>query len=828
MNVFLRKHLLLFTLIACTLPAWGQLSNRSLQTDQGQAVSETLTALTTQQYSPVVVRNAVNGTVQIQIVSASTVQVVYTPNPSFIGVDNFRIQRFTCSLCVEFIDYTVQVTPSQIKANHDYSFAARNATIPVNVLDNDVSSNGVLELRLISMTNNGTATFAPGSGIVEFTPDADFEGIAYFNYVVCNGLGLCDNGTVTVQVLGDNSNSSDTLRVFTKKNLAQTILIPNTFELSDGPANGSYNTSGDAPAYIPANGFTGRDYIRFRNGNTDKVVEVVVIDAEDNTIAFDDEAYTSPDNPVEINVLDNDLYGADSGCFSIQAQPQFGTLEADNGMVLYIPRPGFKGVDWFTYSVNAPGCGAADETATVYVYISNFEPILSKFHMSTPKQTPLIIGNNVPISNFMYKIRAQGRLGTALILEGARDTVIYNQTVAGNNLIIYLPNQGVSSGTDEFEITYCVFDYEGNCVYEKSVKVEIDILNIASTNEVTYCFNDCIWPGDTNRDGVVNMEDLLPIGVRMGAVGTPRSEADASHWYGQYGNDWSDDLGEVNLKHLDTDGDSVVTALDTAAIREYYGFTHDLTSAKVPFYKHDIALAGDIFFNPGDLVELDMIFGEEDSPVLDLYGFTFAFEYEPIVFKPESVSIDYSGLTWLNYNSPILQMSQNNMRGLLETGFTRTSGVAASGFGEIGKIRFVVRDDIAGFRVGDEPLLIEIGGGNSVASNSAGQTFGVQVRPWQIQIVAKSQEEIENTPLTEDLLKVYPNPTSDLLNIHLNGGQEFEQVLVYNMSGQLVFNSGKTLARWMQIDTKRFNNGIYVLSVVSPKGVLNKKFEVLR
>ncbi len=825
MNVFLRKQFLLFVLLASSLSLWGQVVTVSLQTDQGQPVRDTFTSVFAPQWGT---PTPSNGNAVWNKISSTKYELTYTPNNGFIGSDHFKIAYSPTSLSAYIRDYKIEVRAAQIIANHDYAFGAENATISVDVLGNDVSTNGVKQLKVIPLANNGNATFQPGSNTIEFTPNPGFEGIAYINYVVCNGAGLCDNGTVTIQVLGDNANVSDTLQIFTKKNNPQTILIPNTFQVINQPTNGTYVATGDAPQYVPNQEFSGKDYIQFRNGNVTKTVEVIVLDVEANMMAFDDEAYTSPESAIEINVLENDLYGYDSGCFNIQAQPQSGMLEVYDGIVIYKPAPGFEGVDWFTYSINAPGCGAEEEIATVYVYVSNFEPSLTKFFMYTPKRTPLVIGNNVPISNFMYKIKAQGALGKAIILEGERDTIIYGQTITGKNLIIYSPNNNVNSGVDEFEITYCVLNDAGECAYEKSIKVEIEILDLSRPNNNPSCVDDCIWPGDTNRDGVVNMEDLLPIGVGMGAVGSPRSDADLSVWYGQYGNDWNAEEGDLNFKHVDTDGDSIVTAFDTTAISSFYGYTHDLTSKKIPFYKYEIRLEGDVFFNPGDLVELDMILGSEQAPVVDLYGFTFPFNYEPLIFKKESVEIEYSPSSWLGYNSPILQMSQNDLRGSVETGFTRTSGLAASGFGMIGKVRFVVVEDINGIRLGDDPLTITVGGGTSIASNSGGQTFGMNIQPFQLHIIAKSEEEIENTPLTEDLVKVYPNPAQSLLNVHLNGGQEFEQVIVYNMTGQVVYNSGKTLARRTQFDVSRLQNGIYVLSVVTPKGVVNKKFQVLR
>ncbi|MFN7115318.1 MAG: Ig-like domain-containing protein [Saprospiraceae bacterium] len=822
MNVFLRKQLLLCCLLTlASISLQAQVSSRLLKAFDGQTIRDTFESVN----PPAWAITPSKGTAGFRKLSNSKYELTYTAPVGVSSIDSFRVAHFPCSLCSYLINYKVEISSSSIIANHDYTFGAKNSAVSIDVLTNDESSNGVLKLTAITLANNGTATI--NGNTIQFTPTSDFEGVAYFNYVVCNGNGLCDNGTVTVQVLGANATKSDTLRVFTKKNQSQVILIPNTFSIVGNPSNGTYTTAGDAPTYTPNAGFTGTDYIRFQSGNVNKWVEMVVLDAVPNTLAFDDEVYTTPAEPIEINVLANDLHKEQSGCFTIQDQPQAGTIEFDeSGLVTYYPAAGFSGVDWFTYTVQAPGCAGAAETATAYVYVSNFEPAYTKFRMYTPKGTPLVIGNNVPIANFMYKVKVQGDLGRVVILEGTRDTTIQGKTISGNNIILYQPNNGVPSGIDEFELTYCVLDGLNGCAYEKSIKVEVEILNIGGNPDTKACLDDCVWPGDTNLDGEVNLEDLLPLGVGMGAVGVPRNQ-NTSVWFGQYGNDWNED-SNVNFKHLDTNGDSIVTALDTAAISAYYGKTHGLKASKPLFYKYNLELQGDVFINPGDVVELDLILGNEDQPITDLYGFTFPFEYSPLVFEPESVEIDFSGDNWFNYNSPTLYMTKNNGKGLIEGAITRTSGVSAKGFGEVGKVRFVTTNDLDGWRTDGEEVILEIGGGTSLTTNSAGQTIGVNVKPIQLHIIRKSEEEIQNTPLTEDLLKVYPNPTRDLLNVHLNGGQEFERVVVYSMTGQLVYNSGNMLTNRVQLNTSNLQDGMYILSVHSAKGVLNKKFEVIR
>ncbi|NUN99559.1 MAG: T9SS type A sorting domain-containing protein [Saprospiraceae bacterium] len=776
---------------------------------------------------PHVVVEPQHGTYQLTESPAFNYTLTYTPDEDYIGPDLIRVSYWTpnppASSTYGFLEFSISVLPANVTANPDIATTMAGVPVDIDVLANDFSSNGTLILTRVPLDNNGDANIA--NGVVSFTPDPGFVGLAHLNYVVCDGAGTCDNGTVSISVVGPGL--PDTLKVFTTKNKSQSILIPASYTLITGPQHGAYAVVDDIPQYTPAQNYTGLDYINFTYQGLPKVVRVDVLNLADNIFAFDDVINTTSYNTVEFNVLENDLYGTNAGCFYL-GTPQFGSIQhLGNGEVSYTPPPGFTGVDVFTYSSRPIGCNGDPEIATVRVFVSNFEPARSRFEMSTPKRTPLIIGYSVPISEFQFQITDQGNLGAAVFLEGQVDTVIYGQPISGYNLILYIPYENIEEGVDEFEVRYCVTNADGDCTYQKTVKVEMDILNIGAGDE-PMCFGDCVWPGDTNFDGVVNMEDILPLGLSMGEVGKARPNATLATWYGQYADNWVNifDPTAVDLKHLDTDGDSLVTALDTTAISLYYNRTHSLTPARVPYYENEIILQGDIFASPGDLIELDMILGNSGNPAHNVYGFTFPFVYNPLIFEPESVGIEFKSNSWLTYNSPVLHMTRNNQTGLLEAGFTRTSGLSASGHGEIGKLRLIVSDDISGFREDGEGITVNFTGGLATGMSGSGQTYGIPVRDFTLHIVPRPQDETPGS-ITADQVKVYPNPVSSFLNVYLNGGFEMEELTLTNITGQQVFHANVAGKRTM-IDVNALENGLYFLAVRSNNGIVTKKIEILR
>lgn len=837
MNVFLRcASLLSLVLLTAAVPLLGQGALIiPVQLFQNGEYEENVTS------SPWAANyhtHPQHGTLTLSAATNFVQTVRYVPDEDFVGTDTFQITRFSNPGIPSRRRYIVEVLPAAVTARHDYVTTMEGQAVTIPVLDNDISSNGTLLLAAVPAVNNGTVDFVPGTGAstLSFTPREGFKGLAHFNYVVCNGAGACDNGTVSINVLPnmDMSGTSEVLHIFTKREQPQVVLTPSSYTLISGPSHGVYDDSEDTPYYIPGAGFVGMDYMTFEYNGAFVDVHVMVMDLLENTFAIEDRAYTVKGESVEFNVLHNDVEGMSRGCLSY-TQPQNGgiiTYPNDNGHVTYTPAPGFQGVDEFSYTAYPnSNCTGTPETAKVVIFVSSFEPEATTFRMSTPKQTPLVIGYNVPITSFSFSIVSQGEHGTVTFLQGSVDTLIYDRQITGYNLLLYIPNASVDQETeDQFEVNYCTLTAAGACDAPKAVKVEMTILDIGA-GEGPLCFDDCVWPGDTNFDGKVDMKDLLPIGLCMGEVGQPREESSSQYWYGRYSNNWNDIFGTnstINLKHLDSDGDSIVTALDTMAISQYYGNTHSLVAAVQPYYNNEIILEGDIFIGPGDLVELDMLLGTPDNVAVDVYGFTMPFAYNPLFFVPESVSFDFSENSWLSYNSPVLHMSHNNRtEGQLEAGYTRTSGISASGYGRIGKVRFTIQDDIAGFRPDGEEMRITVGGGQATGMDSGGRNAAMKVNEIELRLRLRPEHGTASQLSASDL-KLYPNPTNQWLNVHLNGGIEFTEVVVYNLMGKSVLVMGGMQARRTQLDVSQLPTGLYFLSAKTPQGVVTQKFEVLK
>lgn len=764
----------------------------------------------------------------------------YTPDPGFLGLDTVAIDYWVLnpygSADPADLILTFEVVPSVVTAQNDFAITSENTAVTVDVLANDYTVGGAsLQVASIALANNGQAVLNADSTLVTFSPDAGFSGLATFHYTICDDLGTCDVAVVNVRVDAANPPLSDTLKVFTVKNKAQVVLLDlSGYQLTQAPAHGTLQTQGNELYYEPATDFTGSDVFVYTktDGQTQYtrtgIVQVFDAPAE-QTFAFNDVAFTSPDTSIEIEVFRNDVGGATLE-FVMGQSAQHGTVTyLGNGVFEYAPDSGFEGLDKFTYLAYPPGFSGAPEEATVYVAVSDFEPAASVFPLTTTKDKPLVVGYHIPVYNYSLALTAQPVSGTVTYYPGWQTINLGGQDVEGYNMLVYTPDPGFT-GNDSFAFSYCLSG-NGNCPV---IQVDVEVKDLTVSPD-QYCVDKhCVWAGDANWDGKVDMADLLPIGLCMGEVGVARTNPDLSDWYGQYGQDWGLTLGLMGFdaKNVDTDGDGLVGASDTAAIAAFYGNVHQPFAEPLPAIEglQPYIVTLDSVISPGDVIEAQIWLGTPEYPVIDGYGLTFSLAYEPAIF--EDVSIDFSAATqsWLGYNSPLLYMTHEPAPGKLDAGITRTSGQAVHGYGIIGTASFIVVDDLPGFKIGNKKsvqLPIRIEGGTLMLGNGL---MGA-LPPVDTEVTLRWEDEAPKglEMIDASKLKIYPNPATDIVDFHLNGvGNAFQRVQVYSITGQMLYDSGEVQARHWQLDVSDFTPGMYVVRAITTAGTISKKLQVGR
>lgn len=772
-------------------------------------------------FAPVVGRTPDHGTVEIEEGPTSFYTLTYTPNTDYLGADDMLLVSFPFQVNVAFTEFNISVVEAVITANHDLASTVSGVPVSIPVLENDTSNVGEVTIVSVPVTNAGTAEIV-GDQVV-FTPAQGFSGLTDLNYVICAN-GACDLGTVSINVASDGAEiTTDTIRVFTTRDHPQFIFAPADAVPAGEPNSGSMVSIEGVMAYQPNENFIGDEYLAYTSpgATSPTVFHITVLDLEVNEFAVEDRAYAPVEGSTTLNVLHNDLYNVLADCISF-GTPQFGALTETSrkGEIVYTAPQGWSGVDQFTYSSMPPGCEGEPELQTVYVFVSNFAPAEDETTLTTPAGTPVRLTYAAAGGSATWSVISPPSFGTVI-----------TDPLTGE--LSYLPLASSVAQTDEVTLSYCLNeDALGNCQYSKEVSV---LINITAEDANACIDEDCIWPGDTNNDGVVDVGDLLPIGLAMGGYGTPRLNPQTTNWAAQYSEDWLGDINGLNLKHIDANGDQVISALDTQVVMQNLGLQHRLRAAPQSFAPFDISFKGPQEAEFGDIISLDVIVGSPEVVIVDLSGFRVPFVFDNTVVN--SASIEFPETSWMSYDSPILSVSDNNhAAGVLNSAVTRTSGVPAYGFGRVARLDVVIVD-LSGFRgaEGDE-FTTEIGSEDEVAMamNAAGNLDAVRVIPYQLKIKNRPATQVGNFAPVEanayldGKLLAYPNPTDGQLIVHLNGQQQFSALQLTDLTGRVVRSEQGLNTNHRELSLVDLANGMYTLTITTEDGVVNRKIEVLR
>ncbi|WP_432199573.1 Ig-like domain-containing protein [Erythrobacter sp. W53] len=267
--------------------------------------------------------------------------------------------------------------------------------IPVLANDNDPDGDDLSVTSAVAA--NGTVVIE-ADGTVTYTPNADFNGTDTITYTISDGEGGTSTATVTVTV---NPVNDDPVVDTALPNLANvdanTVSVPVAGNFSDVDGDTLTFTATGLPPGLSidaAGNITGTiDPSASQGGPAGDGIYTVTVTADDGNggtvtssfawtitnpapTAADDSAITDEDNPVNIDVLANDVDPDGDALTVVSANAVNGTvvIEAD-GTVTYTPNADFNGTDTITYVISDGEGGTSTATVTVTVNPQNDAPV---------------------------------------------------------------------------------------------------------------------------------------------------------------------------------------------------------------------------------------------------------------------------------------------------------------------------------------------------------------------------------------------------------------------------------------------------------------------
>ena len=328
-----------------------------------------------------------------------------------------------------------------------------------------------------------------------------------------------------------------------------------------------------------------------------------------------------------------------------------------------------------------------------------------------------------------------------------------------------------------------------------------------------------VWPGDVNVDNVANHYDLLEIGIAFGSEGPGRNDNSGS-WDETEAGDWNQTFkGGQNYKHSDANGDGRIDEKDIEVLDNNFGRRHGPeqglnwpkgTSADPPIYMD----MDNSDFGSGESFRIPIQLGEAGNPVENFYGIAFTVHFDPTLIKASSFDINLDQAWISGQGDKIVTIDRTEQEeGLIHLAMSRTDGFGITGSGEVGYVIGII-DDI----LGREEFKIEIEGLKAITPDE--DVIYLYNQTTSGEIITNT-----NNPELDNQLDVWPNPTSDLLHIQMNG-MDIESLSIQNALGQVVYEE-RQQRRSISIPTQAWTNGVYYIRCVTPEGILIRPVEVI-
>jgi predicted glutamine amidotransferase len=463
------------------------------------------------------VSNAVNG-----IVSLGSGSITFTPTLNFNGTAGFDYTVSDGTLTAVG-HVTVTVTPvndaptvvaDTITTPEDTAAVINDATLLSN--DSDVDSPSIT-LTGVSSPTNGTVVLS--AGVITFTPTANFNGTAGFDYTVSDGtLSTTGHVTVTVTAVDDPPvavNDSRTTNEDVALVISSASLTANDTDI-DGPSltvtavsnatNGTVSLSSGTITFTPAlnfNGTAGFDY-SLSDGTFTVTghVTVTVTAVNDPPVGVADSVTTPEDTAVAVaatTLLANDT-DVDSGSLTLTAvsAPTNGTVSLSSGTVTFTPSANFNGTAGFNYTVS-DGAATGTGHVTVTVFAVNDAPVAVNDTASISTNGTLILSASTLMAN-------DSDVDSIITVVSVSNSVNGTVSLSGTT-ITFTPTIGFT-GTASFQYT-------------------ISDGSLTATATVTVTVSGCVLGTDTDGD---RLDDCYETGtgvyVSFTDTGTSKTNAD--------------------------------------------------------------------------------------------------------------------------------------------------------------------------------------------------------------------------------------------------------------------------------------------------------------
>ena len=350
-----------------------------------------------------------------------------------------------------------------------------------------------------------------------------------------------------------------------------------------------------------------------------------------------------------------------------------------------------------------------------------------------------------------------------------------------------------------------------------------------TVNDTVAMGTNCVWPGDANSDLVADNLDIFPIGQLNGTTGPIRNHASLV-WVDQPSTPFAATIPgtTIDARFADCNGDGVIDGNDTTAILQNYGLVHVKNRKVGTGNLLNMTIGPDTMYqNTKATILVGM--GTAAIPADSIYGVAFSFHVDPKTIDTNSIRIS-TPPSWLFTNSTDhFQLYKLDKSGTaVHVGLVRNNQIAKSGFGNFVTITIdittgnIVGRDEASFNR-QHKFLCTIDN-ISILKLDGRIVPNVELADSSAKILYNRNVGINNLGSSAVSQLIVPNPATNNVFVRLKGYDydEQKQLLVMDATGRIVLQKTFTTNQ-VDLNLQDFSNGIYIVKIISEKGVSESK-----
>ncbi|MBF0453055.1 MAG: tandem-95 repeat protein, partial [Candidatus Magnetomorum sp.] len=400
-------------------------------------------------------------------VSGNSSQLVYTPYPSYSGLDAFWVEAFDgyvqSRVMVQILVGKVNQAP-EAKNRTIETLEDMLVEITLPAVDPDYDT---LSYTIVQGPTHGTITGTPPSVI--YQPDKNFHGQDTIEFMAHDGIYSSNIGQITLIIAPQNDTpvAIDT-RLDTHEDTRVNGLLlasdvdqePLTFQwIQNGQKGQAQLIDGTTGAftYTPYSDVYGTDVLVFQAFDTmaqsnPGYVTLTIIPVNDAPIGFAANWETDEDIPLEATLTAQD---PDSSAltFSIVDPPKIGSLLIVNssaGFIRYTPFANAYGQDQFTYRVSDLEDTAAPVQVIIDVHSVNDPPTAQSFDIQFYEDTDYsgtLKGSDVDTAIVTYEIVTAPQKGEIEWTDAVNGQFVYKpvSNIFGTDLFTYQVSDGMET-----------------------------------------------------------------------------------------------------------------------------------------------------------------------------------------------------------------------------------------------------------------------------------------------------------------------------------------------------------------------------------------------